>query len=212
MLRPNYCNASLMMWSVQWLGFVFSMNWLAATLWPALRSGGLGGVLSAWALLVLPGASFCFFGGSLLYHAVDSKRKRCWLLRLERASIFVLSAGCITPVYARFLLVPLGWAPLFALWAACMVGARLAYADGFPWRSRISAVVFYAAAATLVVRVGPILASTMPVRQSFVLLLAAFCFAVGTACFSRRDHLRFRLAWSVCSLLTAVLVLKSIAP
>lgn len=101
--------------------------------WRLIRAGrGNNGRTLALGLLAFTSVQTLFI--SSLYHAFWPGAMRETMLRIDVAGIFLLMAGCVTPVHVILFRGLWRWLPLAVAWSAALVGAglRLAVYEGGP--------------------------------------------------------------------------------
>jgi hemolysin III len=196
-------------------------NWVTHSL-------GLGVSILAFALLVVSSSlygdawhivSFSVFGASLialytifmLYHAWDSERGRCLILKLGRAAAFLVVAGTYTPFMLVSLRGPWGWTLFGVVWGLCAAGIVFQFIVGN--RYRIASTVAALFVGWMVVVAIKPLGAALPHGGLWLLLAGGLCYSAGPilAAFRRlRYRYAFRnafvIAGSTCHLLAVLLL------
>ncbi|HXQ81773.1 MAG TPA: hemolysin III family protein, partial [Opitutaceae bacterium] len=163
-------------------------------------SAGLYG--NAWHIV-----SFSVFGLTLLllysvytlYHAWRTERGRQVLLKLARASVFLLIAGTYTPFLLVSLRGPWGWSLFGAVWGLCGAGAVIQFFIGNRYRVTSTLATLFVGW-MVVVAIKPLFAA-VPHGGFWLLLAGGLCYTAGTflAALRRlRYHQAFRSAFVLC--------------
>jgi len=188
---------------------------------------GLAVSILAFALLVVSSSlygdawhivSFSVFGAALLllysicmlYHAWDSERGRRLILKLGRASAFLLIAGTYTPFLLVSMRGPWGWSLFGVVWGLCGAGIVFQFIVGNRYRVTSTLATLFVGW-IVVVAIKPLLA-VVPHGGLWLLLAGGICYTAGAmlAALTRfRYHYAFRnalvLGGSTCHLLAVLL-------
>ncbi len=188
---------------------------------------GLAVSILAFALLVVSASlygdawhivSFSVFGVALLvlysmcmlYHAWNSERARRLILRLGRASAFLLIAGTYTPFLLVSMRGPWGWTLFGIVWGLCGAGIVFQFIVGDRYRVTSTLATLFVGW-IIVVAIKPFVAA-VPHDALWLLLAGGLCYMAGTMLASLkrvRYHYAFRnalvLGGSTCHLLAVLL-------
>ena len=188
---------------------------------------GLAVSILAFALLVASASlygdawhivSFSVFGAALLllysiwmlYHAWDSERGRKLILKLGRASAFLLIAGSYTPFLLVSLRGPWGWTLFGVVWGLCGAGIVFQFIVGNRYRVTSTLATLFIGW-MIVVAIKPLFAA-LPHGGLWLLLAGGLCYTAG-AMLAPLRHLRYHYAFrnalvlggSTCHLLAVLL-------
>jgi hemolysin III len=188
---------------------------------------GLAVSILAFALLVASSSlygdawhivSFSVFGAALLllysiwmlYHAWDSERGRRFILKLGRASAFLLIAGTYTPFLLVSLRGPWGWTLFGVVWGLCGAGIVFQFIVGNRYRVTSTLATLFIGW-MIVVAIKPLFAA-VPHGGLWLLLAGGLCYTAGAMLAPLRRlryHYAFRnalvLGGSTCHLLAVLL-------
>ena len=188
---------------------------------------GLAVSIVAFALLVVSSSlygdawhivSFSVFGAALLllysiwmlYHAWDSERGRRLILKLGRASAFLLIAGTYTPFLLVSMRGPWGWTLFGIVWGLCAAGILFQFIVGNRYRVTSTLAALFVGW-IIVVAIKPLFVA-VPHGGVWLLLAGGFCYMAGAMLAPLRRlryHYAFRNAFvlggSTCHLLAVLL-------
>jgi hemolysin III len=188
---------------------------------------GLAVSILAFALLVVSSSlygdawhivSFSVFGAALLllysiwmlYHAWDSERGRRLILKLGRASAFLLIAGTYTPFLLVSMRGPWGWTLFGIVWGLCAAGIAFQFIVGNRYRVTSTLATLFVGW-IIVVAIKPLFAA-VPHGGLWLLLAGGLCYMAGAMLVPLRRlryHYAIRnalvLGGSTCHLLAVLL-------
>jgi hemolysin III len=188
---------------------------------------GLTASLLAFALLVVSASlygdawhvvSFSVFGLTLfllyaitaLYYAWRSERGKALILKLGRASAFLLIAGTYTPFLLVSLRGPWGWVLFGLVWGLCAAGIVFQFVVGNRYRVTSTLATLFVGW-MVVVAIKPLLA-VLPHGGLWLLLAGGLCYTLSAGLASIRSlkyHVAatnaFVLGGSTCHLLAVLL-------
>jgi hemolysin III len=194
-------------WATHGLGFAASIFALALL----VVSSSLYG--DAWHIV-----SFSVFGVALLllysvymlYYAWDSERGRRLILKLGRASAFLLIAGTYTPFLLVSMRGPWGWTLFGIVWGLCGAGIIFQFIVGTRYRVTSTLAALFVGW-IVVVAFKPIVAA-VPHGGLWLLLAGGLCYTSGALVAPLRRlryHYAFRnalvIGGSTCHLLAVLL-------
>jgi hemolysin III len=194
-------------WVTHGLGLAVSILALALLVGSAILYG------DAWHIV-----SFSVFGVTLLllysicmlYYSWNSERGRRLILKLGRASAFLLIAGSYTPFLLVSMRGPWGWTLFGIIWGLCGAGIVFQFIVGNRYRITSTAAYLFAGW-MIIVAIKPLVAA-LPHGGLWLLLAGGLCYTAGAmlAALKRlRYHYAFRngfvLCGSMCHLLAVLL-------
>lgn len=162
--------------------------------------------------------SFSVFGAALLllysifmlYHAWDSEKGRKFILKLGRASAFLLIAGTYTPFLLVSLRGPWGWSLFGVVWGLCVAGIVFQFIVGNRYRVTSTLATLFVGW-IIIVAIKPLLAA-VPHGGLWLILAGGLCYTAGALLAPLRRlryHYAFRnalvLSGSTCHLLAVLL-------
>ena len=158
-----------------------------------------GAVLSACALLWLVALthndpikllSVIIYGLSLItlylastvYHlSHGSERKLLWLERIDHAAIYVLIAGCYTPICLTVITGEWRWILLALVWIMALIG--IVYKLLFLTQPGIFSLLYYMVMASIVFIAPPSVIQMIPPEAVVLLLTSGVIFIIGAVIF-----------------------------
>jgi hemolysin III len=158
-----------------------------------------GGVLSAcaliWLILLTRGSpvkllSVIVYGLSLItlytasatYHLTHgSERTLLWLERVDHAAIYVLIAGCYTPICLTVITGEWRWILLILVWTLALIG--IVYKLLFLIKPGIFSLLYYMLMASIVFIAPPSVISMVPPEVVVFLVVSGIVFFIGALVF-----------------------------
>jgi len=158
-----------------------------------------GGVLSAcalfWLILLTRGSpvkllSVIVYGLSLItlytasatYHLTHgSERTLLWLERVDHAAIYVLIAGCYTPICLTVITGEWRWILLILVWTLALIG--IVYKLLFLIKPGIFSLLYYMLMASIVFIAPPSVISMVPPEVVVFLVASGIVFFIGALVF-----------------------------
>jgi hemolysin III len=153
---------------------------------------------------------FLLYGIYMLYYAWASESGKAFLLKLGRASAFLLIAGTYTPFLLVNLRGPWGWTLFGVIWGVCGIGAILQFVVGSRYRVTNTVAALFIGW-LVVIAIKPLVA-VIPQGGLWLLLAGGLLYTAG-AILSAFRRIPYRTAYtnalviggSTCHLLAVLL-------
>lgn len=135
------------------------------------------------AILVYALCALAMFGISALYHRINWKKpeQRTLWKKFDHAGIYLMIAGCFTPVSLLALSEKSGYTILAIIWAVAAVGIFQSFL--FPKLPKIVSALIYIIAGYLIVPYIGELKASMGMNNIWLLLAGGISYTIGGICY-----------------------------
>lgn len=135
------------------------------------------------AILIYALCALAMFGISTFYHRINWKtvEQRVFWKKMDHSGIYLMIAGCFTPISLLALSEKNGYTILSVIWAVAAVGLLQSFL--FPKLPKIVSALIYIIAGYLIVPYIGELKEAMGVKNIWLLLAGGICYTVGGICY-----------------------------
>ncbi len=138
---------------------------------------------------------------STLYHAINHKKAKTVFRVFDHTSIYLLIAGCYTPIMLVLMRDVYGWTVLLCVWAAAIVGIVLNAISLS--RFKVFSMVCYLATGWCIVAVIGRLIQVLPFMGLVLLVAGGLCYTAGIGFYASKRRY-FHSVWHLFVLAGAV--------